>query len=312
MSPLTKRLPRELKHNLGKYLGIFLLMALSCALVSGFLVAASSIQTIMGTFRDDYTVEDGRFTTNFEATDKAVAAVEELGADVYPLFSFDLATHLAGAAADGGDVDVTVRVYQVRDKVDIASYVEGAAPTQAGQIALDRVFAANAGLGVGDTVTLQGKDYTVCGILTLPDYCASIQNNSDFTINAMSFGVAEVAPAEFEALLSDSEHYSPSYTYAFVLHDRNMALSERIDLESDMMDAITDNDSMVNDFIDCDSNQGINYALDDTEGDSTMWEALFFIIVVIMAFVFVVLTGSTIEAESASIGTLMAMGYTRR
>ena len=312
MSPLTKRLPRELKHNLGKYLGIFLLMALSCALVSGFLVAASSIQTIMGTFRDDYTVEDGRFTTNFEATDKAIAAVEELGADVYPLFSFDLATHLAGAAADGGDLDATVRVYQMRDKVDIASYVEGTAPTQAGQIALDRVFAANAGLGVGDTVTLQGKDYTVCGILTLPDYCASIQNNSDFTINAMSFGVAEVAPVEFEALLSDSEHYSPSYTYAFVLHDRNMALNERVDLESDMMDAITDNDSMVNDFIDCDSNQGINYALEDTEGDSTMWEALFFIIIVIMAFVFVVLTGSTIEAESASIGTLMAMGYTRR
>ena len=29
MSPLAKRLPRELKHNLGKYLGIFLLMALS-------------------------------------------------------------------------------------------------------------------------------------------------------------------------------------------------------------------------------------------------------------------------------------------
>ena len=47
------------------------------------------------------------------------------------------------------------------------------------------------------------------------------------------------------------------------------------------MDAITDNDTMVNDFIDCDSNQGINYALEDTEGDSTMWEALFFIIIVI-------------------------------
>lgn len=312
MSPLAKRLPRELKHNLGKYLGIFLLMALSCALVSGFLVAASSIQAMMGTFRDDYTVEDGRFTTNFEATDEAVSAVEDLGCDVYPLFSFDMPTRVEGVAADGGDVDATVRIYRVRDKVDIASYVEGSAPTEKGQIALNRTFASNAGVAVGDTVELQGRAYTVCGIMTLPDYCAAFKSNSDFTINAISFGVAEVAPAEFDALMADSQTYSPSYTYAFVLHDRTMSLAERTELESDMMDAVTEHDSMVNDFIDADANQGINYALDDTEGDSVMWEAMFFIIVVIMAFVFVVLTGSTIEAESAAIGTLMAMGYSRR
>ncbi len=311
MSPLAKRLPRELKHNLGKYLGIFLLMALSCALVSGFLVAASSIQSIMGTFRSDYTVEDGRFTTNFEGTDEAIAAIEDLGADVYELFSFDMAARIPGAAADGGDLDATVRVYQTRDQVDVASYVAGAAPTEAGQVALDRVFASNAGLDVGDQVELQGRTYTICGIMTLPDYCASFKSNSDFTINALSFGQAEVAPAEFDALMADTDNYSPSYTYAFVLHDRTMALPERTELETDMMSAAGEHDTVVTDFVDADSNQGINYALNDTEGDSTMWEAMFFIIVVIMAFVFVVLTGSTIEAESAAIGTLMAMGYTR-
>ena len=40
MSPLIKGLPRELAHNIGKYLGIFLLMAVSIALTSGFLLAA--------------------------------------------------------------------------------------------------------------------------------------------------------------------------------------------------------------------------------------------------------------------------------
>ncbi len=311
MSPLAKRLPRELKHNLGKYLGIFLLMALSCALVSGFLVAASSIQSIMGTFRSDYAVEDGRFTTNFQATDEAIAAVEDLGADVHELFSFDMPLHRAADAPDGGDADATVRVYRVRDQVDIASYVEGSAPAETGQIALDRVFAANADVHVGDVIELQGRSYTVCGIMTLPDYCASFKNNSDFTINALSFGVAEVAPAEFDALMSDADTYSPSYTYAFVLHDRNLSLPERTELETDMTSALTEHGTMVTDFVDADSNQGINYALDDTEGDSVMWEAMFFIIIVIMAFVFVVLTGSTIEAESSAIGTLMAMGYTR-
>ena len=59
------------------------------------------------------------------------------------------------------------------------------------------------------------------------------------------------------------------------------------------------------------ANQGIGYAADDVEGDSAMWTTLLYIIIVIMAFVFVVLTNATIEQESAIIGTLLASGYRR-
>ena len=51
---------------------------------------------------------------------------------------------------------------------------------------------------------------------------------------------------------------------------------------------------------------------DDVDGDSMMWMTLLDIIIVIMAFVFVVLTDATIEEESAIIGTLLASGYRRR
>lgn len=46
-SPLRMRFPRELKNNLGKYLGIFLLMSVTIALTSGFLLAAHSIGVII-------------------------------------------------------------------------------------------------------------------------------------------------------------------------------------------------------------------------------------------------------------------------
>ena len=42
-SPLKKRLPRELKNDIGKYLVIFLLLILSIGFVSGFLVADGSM-----------------------------------------------------------------------------------------------------------------------------------------------------------------------------------------------------------------------------------------------------------------------------
>ena len=42
-NPLSKRLPREIKGDLGKYLVIFFLMILSIGFISGFLVADNSM-----------------------------------------------------------------------------------------------------------------------------------------------------------------------------------------------------------------------------------------------------------------------------
>ena len=42
-NPLRKRIPRELKGELGKYLVVFLLMGLTFGFVSGFLVADGSM-----------------------------------------------------------------------------------------------------------------------------------------------------------------------------------------------------------------------------------------------------------------------------
>lgn len=53
MTPLASRLPRELKHNIGKYLGIFLLMCGAIALTSGFLLAAHSIGSIIDEMCDE-------------------------------------------------------------------------------------------------------------------------------------------------------------------------------------------------------------------------------------------------------------------
>ena len=78
-SPLTKRLPREFRNNLGKYLGMFLLLALAIAFTTGFLVAASSIEAIGNGMRDDYNSEDGHFATTCKADDDAIEAVEALG-----------------------------------------------------------------------------------------------------------------------------------------------------------------------------------------------------------------------------------------
>lgn len=312
MTPLAKRLPRELRRNIGKYLGIFLLMCGSIALTSGFLLAAHSIGCLIDDMRDAYTIEDGRVTTSFGATKDQLKAAEDAAENVggvtfYKNFSIDAI--IKKAAGDDG-TKRTLRTYTHRTKVDIASYCEGRQPKADDEVAIDRVFATNNDLAMGDRIELEGRTYTICGIMTQPDSQALFLNNSDFTVNTITYGVAEVTDAGFAAL--EDTGGAPAYTYSFTFNDRDLSTADRTDAEQDMVEALADADARVDDLIDADSNQGIGYARDDVDGDSMMWTTLLDIIIVIMAFVFVVLTDATIEEESAIIGTLLASGYRRR
>ena len=300
MTPLAKRLPRELRRNIGKYLGIFLLMCGSIALTSGFLLAAHSIGCLIDDMRNAYTIEDGRVTTSFEATDDQLKAAEDAADDVggvtlYKNFSIDA---IIKKTAGDDSTKRTLRTYAHRTKVDIASYCEGKEPKTDDEVAIDRVFATNNNLSVGDRVELEGRTYTICGIMTQPDSQALFLNNSDFTVNTITYGVAEVTDAGFAAL--EDAGGAPAYTYSFIFTDCDLPTADRIDAEQDMVEALTDADARVDDLIDADSNQGIGYARDDVDGDSMMWMTLLDIIIVIMAFVFVVLTDAPSRRRAPS------------
>lgn len=313
-SPLRKRFPRELKNNLGKYLGIFLLMSVTIALTSGFLLAAHSIGVIIDDMPEKYSIEDARFTTAFEATDEQLDAAADAandagtgGTDIVRNWSFD--ADFNHAQGDDGR-DRTLRVYQHRTQVDLAAYAEGRVPEAADEVAIDRVFATNNGITVGEEVELFGQRFTVCGIMTTSDNQALFQSNSDFTVNTLTFGVAEVSESGFAAL--EATGHQPAYTYSVRFADRDLTVAQRTDAEKDMIRALSTAGATVDDLTDSSANQGIGYAADDVSGDSTMWSVLLYMIIVIMAFVFVVLTSGTIEEESAIIGTLLASGYRRR
>ena len=304
-NPLFKRHRREFFGNLGKYVGIFLMMTFAVSFTSGFLLAASSIETIVGDMKQTYRIEDGRFACDFEPKEEALAAVRELGVTLYPDFYKQVGTTLEGGDnADG----ITCRVYPTRTDVNLPAYAQGRAPASPHEIAFDRVFCENHKLEVGNAVLLGDSEFTICGILTLPDYQALFENNNSFMFNALTFAVAVVDPAGYKDLGSMGEVYN----YTFVFDDQGLSREQRTDVEERMMDALSDHDALLSNFIDADDNQGIGYALDDVQGDQAMWTVLLFLLVIIMGFVFVVLASATIEQESAVLGTLLASGWRKR
>ena len=304
MAPLSKRLPRDLKNNLGKYLGIFVLMALATAFTSGFLASAASIDDILKGMRERYNVEDFYLTTMYEMDDDDIAAIEDYGCTVFENFSRDVAFEVPGDTRA-----MTVRLYRNRgEDIDQVVYAEGRAPEADGEIALDRVFCSNHRLEVGDTVQVVGEKFELVGIMTLSDYVVTYKSSGDFMFNAVTFTVAQISDEAYERLVGDAS----IFTYAVLLDDRAMDLPGRVSLEEDIVDMLVDRDVTVTNLIDAENNVGLTFAADDVKDDMGMWEVLMMVLVVVMAFVFVVLTDASIEQESAVIGTLLASGYRKR
>ena len=306
-SPLAHRLPRQLAHSAGRYIGIFALIAVSIAFVSGFLVAASSIERLFAEMPERYDMQDGQFTTAFEAPDEAIDAVEDLGVSVTAEFSREAEVTMPGDEGDTGAKSIKARLFEQRADVDLASYSEGAPPSSADEVSLDRVFCANHDLQVGDEIEVGGRHFTVSGICTLPDYSALFEDPGDFMFNALTFCVGEVTPEGFASLDAPI-----TYTYAYRSDARDLSREEQSDLLEDIADALAENGAMPTSLMTADSNSAITYAGDDVEHDQVMWEVMLVLIIAIMAFVFVVMASANIEAESAVIGTLLASGYRKR
>lgn len=307
MSPLARRLPRELRNNLGRYLGLFFLVFLVVAFVGGCLTGARSIQLLLEDWKASSAVEDYSFTTQFQATTEALDAAASAGggSTIYENFYADVP--LTVPNRDLGH-EATVRIYKNRTEVDKASYYQGRAPQSDDEIALDRLFMQNNGLSIGDEVEVAGRKLTICGQCVLPDYEALVKSNTDLMFDTITFSTAQVTADAFPELAGGSTVWH----YAATCKDASLTDKGRTDLEQDLAQALMDHETTLTALTDRTQNEAMIFVDDDIVGDSTMYEIMGILIICISGFVFVVLTGASIEQESAVIGTLLASGYHKR
>ncbi len=293
-NPLRKRLPRALVGELGKYIVIFLLLAGTIGFVSGFLVADDSILNAYYNGFSTYNIEDGNFTLEEALSDAQWAALEDEGVTLYENFY----------AEEALTNDTTLRIFANRTEVDLPCVMEGALPAAAGEIAIDRMYAENNGIAVGDTIFSDERSWTVCGLVALSDYNALFSNNNDTMFDAVKFGVAVVTAEDF----ADFAEKELSFTYAWKYATAPESTAEEKEAADAFLKVVAANATLTS-FIPCYLNQSIQYSGDDLGKDRMMMVILLYILIVIFAFVFGITTKSTITKEAGVIGTLLASGY---
>lgn len=297
-NPLNRRLPRELKSEFGKYLVIFLFFIMVISLVSGFLVADTSLHTAYLDAFDKYNIEDGNFAYAEEASDDAIAAIEKDGkVKVYANFYKE---------EDTDDFESTFRVFGERNDIDKVCLLDGDMPKADTDVAIDRLYAKNHDLEIGDKFGVAGKDLTISGIVALSDYSTLYQNASDMMFDNDKFGVGVMTDAGFAALRENHLHYNYSWSYDIAPEDD----AEAKDMAEDLMPILAENGMLTN-FLPEYLNQAIIFAGDDMGGDMSMILAFLYIVIVILAFVFSITISNNITKEANVIGTLRASGYSR-
>lgn len=297
-NPLNRRLPRELKSEFGKYLVIFLFFIMVISLVSGFLVADTSLHTAYLDAFDKYNIEDGNFAYAEEASDDAIAAIEKDGkVKVYANFYKE---------EDTDDFESTFRAFGERNDIDKVCLLDGDMPKADTDVAIDRLYAKNHDLEIGDKFGVAGKDLTISGIVALSDYSTLYQNASDMMFDNDKFGVGVMTDAGFATLRENHLHYNYSWSYDTAPEDD----AEAKDMAEDLIPILAENGMLTN-FLPEYLNQAIIFAGDDMGGDMSMILAFLYIVIVILAFVFSITISNNITKEANVIGTLRASGYSR-
>lgn len=205
-NPLNKRFKRDLRSDAGKYVAIFLFIVFFIGAASGFMVADNSVFAQFKTADVEYNVEDGHLAFNVKPSADVLSKIESQN---------DLKLYDLNYKEETIKHGKTLRIYKVRNEVNKECLMSGEMPKAENEIAVDRMFAENNKIAVGDNVNINSKNYIVSGLIALSDYSALFKSNGDMMFDAVGFGVAVMTNDGYNTI--ETAHETVNYAWKYNL-----------------------------------------------------------------------------------------------
>ena len=291
MMPINRRLKRELKKNFAKYFFIGLVLFMGITIISAFFTATDGIVSTIESQQSDCNIENANVTLVSQLSDDNISRLHEIGINDLEDTSYCDVTAL-------DDSDYTMRVFRVRDSVDKLSLIEGELPANDKQIVLESKTASAKDLSVGDEIDVDGKNYTLSGIVAVVDYNNVLQTVSSGVSNLKTFGLGFVSKQAFDGL----DSAKMTIQYSLTAEDE-----QSID---DAYNYLMDEEIAVN-ILKQSDNPRIKSISDKTNTLKAEVTLISVVFVLLMVFIFYAMTSASVEKDSNLIGTFFSMGYTR-
>ena len=217
---LRKRLPRDFRAGFGRYLALILVIAMGIYLVIGIVGSAETVLHGTKDKRSEFVTEDGFFSVFLPLTDEELKKVGEGGTVIQPEFYTDLTV----------DADSKLRMFKNRADIDKMILDEGRLAEKDGECAIEKRYAAENALKVGDIIKAGGCEFEITGIGCVPDYDQPKAKFSDTAVQSKYFGLIFVTDECYEKVRADGGLLAEEYIYAYKLGNgiMNDELKDRI------------------------------------------------------------------------------------
>ena len=296
-NPLYKRLPREIKCDLGKYISLFLFIVLTIGIVSGFIVANTSIQKAYDESFSKYKIENGHLETESIISQDIINNIEKHeDIQIKELFYKEI-------EEKSGDI---IRIYKPRKGINEVDLMSGKMPMGQNEIAIDRLYAENNEIKIGDNIKFGNREFKVTAFIAASDYSALFKSLSELMFDANHFSIGIMTDKGWDSIGNEHLHYC----YAW-LNNKNLSDKRQVEKGKDIANyymSINGNNP-IKMLAARPENQAITFTGDDFGSDLIMLKRLLYMIIILLAFIFAVTAKNIIDKESNVVGTLLASGY---
>jgi putative ABC transport system permease protein len=208
---LRKRVFRELKSNIFRYLALGFMIILGMYLVVSLVGAADTVITRVDDSSEESRLEEGEFSVFVPLTKNQEKKLADKGISLERMFYQDF------KLPDGS----TLRSYANRENINFIVIDKGSAAQSTGEAVIEKRYSEEHGINVGDSLSVGSRTYTVTGVGTVPDYDAVYQNFSDSSVDSKQFGVFFVTEEAYQELNTSKESIkSEEYVYSYRLNGK--------------------------------------------------------------------------------------------
>jgi ABC-type transport system, involved in lipoprotein release, permease component len=230
---LRKRVWRDLKTNLLRYLALGLLIVMGMYMVVSMVGAADTVIIGVNQKAKENLLEDGEFNVFVPLTQEEEKKLTDKGVTLEKMFCLDF------IQKDGS----SLRIFESRKKMNLISLEEGRLSEKKDEVVLEKRYCQVKGLHLGDSINIGSEMFQIVGIGTVPDYDAMYKTLSDSSVDSKQFGLAFLSERAYDKLNKSSlSSKSEELTYAYRLEGRMTSDELKSELENSKITANKIND----------------------------------------------------------------------
>jgi len=286
---LFKKVIRSMLEHKARYIGSMLLLMISSMM---FVMASNTsinLEKAFKTFSEQNVLSDAEFSVDTEIDTTAIGE------------KFNAKVELGGTADCEVKPGQKLRVFAMMNEVNIPAVEEGSL-SGASEIMLNRLFAETNGYGIGDTITVAGKEFTVSGYCLLPNFIYVVESKEVMMNDPSTFGVGVISKAEFNTL--PDRHY----VYALRFNERDNIQTQETAVKTELRSqGIT-----ITSWQSTDKKINVSYVPMEVGVLSKVSVAVPLVMLLLTCVLLGMLMWRMIKGESVLIGTFYALGYRRK